>query len=100
MLQNLHGQAAKKKDENWKRLKKLLTNIDYESSAFVSMNWDEVIEKRFLIRRNDAYVDYGCNAINARVSPDRLCVIPINENKGHSLKIVEIHGSVNKALLR
>jgi hypothetical protein len=96
MLENRHEKAGRKKNEKWRRLKQLLINVDYESSAFVSMNWDEVIEQRFLlIHHNDAGLDYGCNAIHARLSQDKRRVIPVDECKGPSLKIVKIHGSVN-----
>ncbi len=96
MLQNRNGKAKEEKDKNWRRLNRLLTNIDYESSAFVSMNWDEVIEQYFLLNHsNNADVDYGCNAIHAEPSTDRLCIIPIDKSNGPNLTIVKIHGSVN-----
>lgn len=95
MLANLHERAGKKKNEEWQRLKQLLTSVEYESSAFVSMNWDEVIEGRFqVIHSQHGDVDYGCDAIRVRLSPDKRRVI-LDENKGPCLRIVKIHGSVN-----
>lgn len=94
MLKNRHDRAARKKDEKWKRLKQLLTNVDYKSSAFVSMNWDEVIENRFRLTHTDD-LDYGCDAIQVRLSPDKRRIIQVDEYTNERLKIVKIHGSTN-----
>jgi NAD-dependent SIR2 family protein deacetylase len=97
MLERKHDRASKKKDGKWATLKQLLTNVDYDSSAFLSMNWDEVVEFRFwaIHSMDKVYFDYGCNATHARISSDKSHIVPVIESKGPSLRIVKMHGSVN-----
>ena len=96
MLERRHQKAGEKKNDKWKALKLLLCNVDYVSSAFVNMNWDDVVERRFLTihSEKDAGVDYGCNAIRARVTTDKQ-FLPMKRGEGPTLSIAKIHGSIN-----
>jgi hypothetical protein len=97
MLHNRHHNTFYRKNKEWKLLKQFLSEVDYDSSAFLSMNWDSVIEERFLSvhSQKNTRVDYGCDAIQGKVSSDKRHLSPVPDGTGPTLRIAKIHGSVN-----
>jgi hypothetical protein len=96
MLDNRLDKATHKKGEKWEMLKSFLCSVDYASSAFLSMNWDEVVERRFrIIHPGKVTLDYGCEAIPVIRSAEGRQIIAAEPNGGPTLRIAKIHGSVN-----
>jgi len=96
MLDNRLDKAAHKKGDKWEMLKSFLCNVDYASSAFLSMNWDEVVEKRFrIIHPGKVHLDYGCDAVPVTRSAAGRQILAVEPNTGPILRITKIHGSVN-----
>lgn len=95
MLYNRQHHASLKKSKEWKILKKFLSGVDYASDAFLSMNWDDVIETRFFLIHTGAQAtaDYGCDAIHVQTDGRKL--FPQKLGTGPVLRIAKIHGSVN-----
>jgi hypothetical protein len=96
MLNERYVEAEASKTEDWKKLDSFFKALDIKRSAFISINWDTVIERRLAERRGLDNFDYRCGAIAARF-----------RNKGNvigerqlqeddkTMPVVKIHGSVN-----
>jgi hypothetical protein len=96
MLHERYAEGKRAATEDWTKLDKFFDNIDVDRSAFISLNWDTVIERRLVAQRNIKRFDYRCeakaaefgskgNVISARPLPKTLGTVPV----------VKIHGSVN-----
>jgi hypothetical protein len=96
MLHERFTKAAEIKDNDWLRLNKFFNGLDIQQSAFISINWDTVIERRLSELKNIAGFDYGCGAIAADLKGNGTVVskrkLPDNSQ---TLPVVKIHGSVN-----
>ena len=53
------------KTDDWQKLDGFFKDLDLGHSAFISMNWDTVIERRLAERRGLDNIDYRCDAIPA-----------------------------------
>jgi NAD-dependent SIR2 family protein deacetylase len=96
MLDERYALAEKAKDSDWKRLDHFFQNLDTAHSAFISINWDTVVERKLATSPKVHSVDYRCGAVPAtfprtgkviaeRKTPDGVTTVPV----------VKIHGSVN-----
>ena len=74
MLQERLSKAEAKKGPEWTKVMNLFKRLDLENSAFISMNWDTVIEQRVSQVRGLDNIDYGCGAI-AGTFPKKSTVI-------------------------
>ena len=74
MLEQRYKNALKDKVQRIKiqRLDKFLSAIDVRKAAFVSLNWDAVLELRLMEQLKDVYFDYGSHVRWAQFkqSPD------------------------------
>jgi hypothetical protein len=96
MLDERYASAESVRGEEWRKLDRFFNGLDLNQSAFISINWDTVIERKLAELRGVTAVDYGCEAIAASF-PKRGNVIekrelPAQETVTH---VVKIHGSVN-----
>ena len=51
MLNERYIEAENNKGDDWKKLDRFFKDLDIDRSAFISMNWDTVIERRVTERR-------------------------------------------------
>jgi hypothetical protein len=97
MLEERFHLAEQRKGPDWKKMTKFFASIDIERSAFISMNWDTVIERRLGTLRKVKNIDYGCGAVAARF-PTAGNVIANQDDDTNSrvrIPVVKMHGSVN-----
>jgi hypothetical protein len=66
MLNERYVDAEASKTEEWNKLDGFFKALDIKRSAFISINWDTVIERRLAERRGLDNFDYRCGAIAAR----------------------------------
>jgi hypothetical protein len=96
MLEERYSVAAIKKTTDWSRLDDLFTHIDLARTAFISINWDTVIERKLSEKHRVRSFDYGCEAKAARMpsggSEGEIQTVP---STAHAVGIVKMHGSVN-----
>ena len=65
MLHERYAEAEASRPSDWRRLDRFFKNLDVERSAFISINWDTVIERRLQVGRKVDIFDYRCGAIAA-----------------------------------
>src|SRR3989442_6248580 len=58
MLRERYSEARKVKSAEWRQLEEVFKAIDVDSSAFISMNWDTVIEEGLRRAHGVSCVDY------------------------------------------
>jgi hypothetical protein len=97
MLGSRYKAAWIRKDASWRLLKKFLTAVPWDRSAFVVMNWDAVIENRLFAMHENPGIDYGCDAAQAsfpsRARGRRLTIY--KRPRSPSATVIKMHGSVN-----
>ena len=87
---------ANQKGKEWKALSDFMSAVPISSSAFISMNWDTVIEQQLTIAHPQMVFDYGCDAHPATFHGSGLRI-----GSRHDLsieteaKIIKMHGSIN-----
>jgi hypothetical protein len=69
MLDQSYKAGRKAKSPDWLLLDNFFSGIDLTQAGFVSMNWDNVIERKIQLNLDGPFIDYGCDAIAAGV-PD------------------------------
>jgi hypothetical protein len=96
MLNERYLEAETNKADDWKRLDGFFKAVKIDRSAFISMNWDTVIERRLEDRREVDNFDYRCGAVAAEF-PGKGNVVVKRElaDKARKMPVVKIHGSVN-----
>jgi hypothetical protein len=98
MLEEHYAAAAIDKNPDWNLLDRFFRRIDLDRAAFVSINWDTVIERRLSETRGIFAFDYGCGALAARIPDEGLdgCVETVRPMpNAPRAKIIKMHGSVN-----
>jgi hypothetical protein len=96
MLNQRYEQAALQRDTDWIKLDRLFTALPLRRSAFISLNWDTVIERRLAQLCGVEFFNYGCGAVAARF-PEADCVVQQRKpaKNVQRVRVVKIHGSVN-----
>jgi hypothetical protein len=96
MLHEKYAEAEKNKTRDWRKLDSCFGQLDTDRSAFISLNWDTVIERKLAERRKIDDFDYGCGAKAAKFAADGN-IISTRTFPGGSKRptVVKIHGSVN-----
>jgi hypothetical protein len=96
MLNERYIEAESKKGEEWKKLDSFFKNLAIETSGFISMNWDTVIERRLEERHTLDNFDYRCGAVAAEFrGKDKVIVKRSLDEDSLNVPVVKIHGSVN-----
>lgn len=96
MLNERYLEAEDRKTEDWQKLDEFFNNLNIDRSAFISMNWDTVIERRLTERQKVENFDYRCGATAARFrSKSNIIGERTLPDKGKKTPVVKIHGSVN-----
>ena len=78
------------------RLDEFLRYIDPSQSAFVSLNWDDVLERRLAIARPEIGFNYGPHVTSALFLRNNTCkLVPENDQPLATIQIAKMHGAVN-----
>jgi hypothetical protein len=78
-----------------KDLDEFVRRADLRASAFVSMNWDTVLEETFTSNYPDLDLFYGVGIQSAKLPESGDTVTRASAHGNTRLKIVKMHGSVN-----
>jgi hypothetical protein len=98
MLEEQFEAAANVPRKELKRLDAFFSRIDVESSVFVSINWDVVIERKLAALRGINRFEYCCGAVRAVIPSDaaNACSpVTLIESSADSARVIKMHGSVN-----
>jgi hypothetical protein len=96
MLHERFTKAEEDKNNDWHRLSAFLKGLNLETSAFISINWDTVIERRLTDLRELVNIDYGCGAISARFKSKGNIIEKFDPLRGaETVPLIKIHGSIN-----
>jgi hypothetical protein len=94
MLQQTSKAGAKASSKNWTRLRRFFSLIDAPKCAFLSLNWDTIIEEGMANAQNIQNVDYLCQARAARFKGEK--IIERNFRKERPIiSVLKPHGSAN-----
>jgi hypothetical protein len=96
MLNDRYADAETRKDRDWKKLDQFFQRLPVNRSAFISLNWDTVIERGLQRSHGVGFFNYGCGAKSAGFprSGDSVRIQTPGENERFA-RVVKIHGSVN-----
>jgi hypothetical protein len=81
-------------DAAWTTMTEFFRRVPPDSVAFLSMNWDTVIEESLKKEQRIDLVDYGCSAIAAHFKNNVVQKRSI-PTQSRSIQILKPHGSVN-----
>ena len=96
MLNERYIQAEAEKSPDWEKLDRFFGALDITRSAFISINWDTVIERRLAGRRDVDGFDYRCGAKAAKFGKKGNIISSRSLPKASTaVPVVKIHGSVN-----
>ena len=96
MLDECYTAPESRRTTEWKNLEDFLRAIDLSNSAFISLNWDTVIERRLAeLRHVDKFI-YGCGAKAAQFADhgDLISRRDLRDD-ATAVSVIKIHGSVN-----
>ena len=92
MLRQHSGPKYRKKDD-WQQLQRFCRGVDVRKTAFISMNWDTVIEETLRTTQGITAIDYGCDAGASQFQKTR---VRLRINPGSKeVQVLKMHGSVN-----
>ena len=96
MLDERYALAEKHKNTDGKRMDRFFRSLDLKDSAFISINWDTVIERKLAALPQVHSVDYCCGAVRAGFPTKGNVVAEHKTPQGATaVPVVKIHGSVN-----
>lgn len=95
MLRQKYMTARKHSGTQWMQLDSFLREIDFKSSAFISMNWDTSLEEKIRDINRDAEVDYACDALPTHFEKGGRRLIEVGRQSQVVVPVVKIHGSTN-----
>jgi hypothetical protein len=84
MLEQHYATGRKRKNTNWFLLERFFSSLNIDEVGFISMNWDNVIERKIQFVLRKPLIDYGCDALPIAI-PD----IPIPEDFGTGLAFMK-----------
>lgn len=93
MLSIAYTKGKKQAGPHWKILERFLSIVEPQRCAFLSMNWDTVIEEGLKRTQGVSVRDYGCNAKYAEFANSRI-QLPA-ESLEPSIQVLKPHGSIN-----
>jgi len=95
MLQMSYTSGKKTARPDRRVLEGFLSRVDASRSAFLSMNWDTVIEKGLEDTQRISSFDYDCDALSAHFEKQKkeIGLVPIPRHE--PVHILKPHGSIN-----
>lgn len=82
-------------DKAWEHMTEFFRDVPTDRVAFLSMNWDCVIEAMLEEKQGALNVDYGCSAIAAIFYKQRVVQRKPGPTPKKSVQVLKPHGSVN-----
>lgn len=95
MLHERFMKAAEVQNDDWLSLDSFFKGLDMQHSAFISINWDTVIERRLAELRKVVNFDYKCGAAAAEFTSKSKVISMRNLPESGKMPLIKIHGSVN-----
>ncbi|HZH98777.1 MAG TPA: hypothetical protein VEX38_07375 [Fimbriimonadaceae bacterium] len=95
MLRIAYNERARRPDENWRNLERFMAGIDVTESAFLSLNWDTVIESGLSRTQGLHNIDYACGAFAAEFTTGGGIKRRLFKPSVPTLRLLKPHGSVN-----
>jgi NAD-dependent SIR2 family protein deacetylase len=96
MLQDRFHEAKEcKNDPRQRALDQFLGHINVERCAFISTNWDTVVERKLSELHHVGAFDYGCGAVAASLHQGHEKLKVLTSNGKNQASVVKMHGSVN-----
>lgn len=95
MLQMSYTRGKKMGGPNWEVLEGFLSKVDASRSAFLSMNWDTVIEKGLEDNQKISMFDYGCDALYASFEKKKKEISLTLRSLREPGRVLKPHGSIN-----
>jgi hypothetical protein len=96
MLDQTYKRGLRKPGENWPALEDFFSSVRSDRCAFLSTNWDTVIEQGLERRQRISSFDYGCGAIPVEIDKSEKLLRPIDSIDSTSqISILKPHGSAN-----
>lgn len=93
MLRQTYKLGQDRADSKWAELEDFFSSVAHDKSAFLSMNWDTVIEEGLGRLRKIVSFDYGCDAKHVKIDRSSRRLLPISSID--SVQILKPHGSAN-----
>ncbi len=95
MLRIAYNEKRKVPDRRSEKLQEVIMSINLEKSAFLSLNWDTVLEDGLSKEQKVEVFDYGCDAKAAGFSSSY--AVEARSFRAHTLeaRILKPHGSIN-----
>ena len=117
MLDQHYATGRKGKGSNWFLLERFFSSLNIDEVGFISMNWDNVIERKIQLALGRPLIDYGCDALSVAI-PDvpmaddyqtyakyiKALKKPLtvvlgkelsDDDKKRCVPLIKIHGSIN-----
>lgn len=95
MLRIAYDEGAKGGGSDWALLQDLLGKVDLSTSAFLSLNWDTVIEAGLKAGQGVSEIDYACGAIAADFASSSAIQLRSARASGPTARVLKPHGSIN-----
>ena len=95
MLEILYRQSQKRGGADWDSLQVLLRRVETETSAFLIMNWDTVVEDGLWREQSIRLLDYECGAKPARFDKYGDVRLSTRARGTTGATILKPHGSIN-----
>jgi hypothetical protein len=93
MLRQTYTQGRRNAGSNWTTLEDFFSSVASDKCAFLSMNWDAVIEEGLRRGQKILSFDYGCDAKHVKIDKSTRQLLPINST--NPVHILKPHGSAN-----
>lgn len=95
MLRERYSDAERHCDENWQRLLDFMQRVDSSGAAFISTNWDTVVEDMLQKGQGVEGFDYGCDARCVALRSGDRKVRKQDPRQRATPVVIKMHGSVN-----
>lgn len=95
MLRENYANARSQQDAKWRQLVQLMKLIDTSDTAFISTNWDTVVEDMLQETKGAEWFDYGCGAIRGSLHPGNNEIKRVGSPPTATPSVIKMHGSVN-----
>ena len=93
MLRYAYRDGLEKGGISWNKLERFFSFVEPQKCAFLSMNWDTVIEQGLKRTQGISHFDYGCDALHAAFDGNRLVTSATTSTR--QVQVLKPHGSAN-----
>lgn len=95
MLRIAYNERVRSPDASSKNIQEVLKSIDVSQTAFLSLNWDTVIESGISSTQHISRFDYACGAFPAEFNLSGAVKNRVIRSSTAELRLLKPHGSVN-----